>query len=118
LKPPLQYTDPGLFIGRCVSEYAHTTQDKADYHIYPSGTHVIKKVFTANDFVFYNKNGHVLTKIDGSSLEFAASVQITWCIQENRQNGQKIKLSADMNNPLICPIQGALQIVMRARHLA
>ena len=41
------------------SEYAQTTQDKVDYHVYPSGTHVIK-AFTANDFVFYNKNSHVL----------------------------------------------------------
>ncbi len=95
------------FIRPRVSEYAQTTQDKADYHVYPSGTQVIK-AFTANDFVFYDKNCHVLTKIDDSSLEFAASVQITWRIQKNCQNDQKIKLSADTNNPLICPIQGAL----------
>ncbi len=60
-------------------------------------------------------------KIDDSSLESADSVQITWRIQKNRQNGQKIKLSADTNNPSICPIQpirGALQMVMRSRHLA
>jgi hypothetical protein len=95
------------FIGPRVSEYAQTTQDKANYHVYPSGTRVIK-VFTANDFVSYNKNGHVLTKIDNSSLESAASVQITWHIQKNRQNGQKIKLSTDTNNPSICPIWGAL----------
>jgi hypothetical protein len=49
------------FIGPCVSEYAQTTQDKVDYHVYPSGTRVIK-AFTANDFVFYDKRGHVLKK--------------------------------------------------------
>ncbi len=49
------------FIRPCVSEYAQTTQDKVDYHVYPSGTCVIK-AFTANDFVFYDKKGHVLTK--------------------------------------------------------
>jgi hypothetical protein len=27
------------FIGPRVSEYAQTTQDKVDYHTYPSGTH-------------------------------------------------------------------------------
>jgi hypothetical protein len=100
-----------------VSEYAQTTQDKPDYHVYPSGTHVIK-AFTANDYIFYDKNGHVLTKIDNSSLKFATSIQITWHIQKNRQNGQKIKLSADTNNPLICSVRGALQTVMRACHLA
>ncbi len=95
------------FIGSRISEYAQTTQYKVDYHVYPSGTCVIK-AFTANDFVFYNKNGHTLTKIDGSSLDLAASVQITWRIQKNRQNSQKIKLSAEMKNPAICPVWGAL----------
>jgi hypothetical protein len=52
------------FIGPRISKYAQTTQDKNDYHVYPSGTCVIK-VFTANDFVFYNKSGHILKKIDG-----------------------------------------------------
>ncbi len=46
------------------------------------------------------------------------SVQITWHIQTNRQNGQKIKLSADTENPVICPIWGALWMVMRACPLA
>jgi hypothetical protein len=78
-----------------------------NYPVYPSGTCVIK-AFTANDFVLYNKNGHVLTKIDDSSLVLAVSVQITWCIQKNRQNGQKIKLFADTKNPAVCPVQGAL----------
>ncbi len=105
------------FIRPRISEYAQTTQDKVDYHVYPSGTCVIK-AFTANDFVFYNKNGHVFTKIDNSSLHLAAFIQITWRIQKNRQNGQKIKLSADTKNPAICPIQGALQMVMRAHRLA
>jgi hypothetical protein len=66
---------------------------------------------------FYNKNGHVLTKINNSSRVFAVSVQITWHIQKNHQNGQKIKLSADTKNPVICSIRGALQMVKRAHHL-
>jgi hypothetical protein len=105
------------FIGPCISEFAQTTQDKANYHIYPSGIRIMKS-FTANDFVFYDKNGHVITKIDNSSLDLAASVQITWCIQKNRQNIQKIKLSADTKNPAICPVRGALRMVMRACRLA
>ncbi len=76
------------------------------------------KAFTANDFLFYNKNDHVLKEIDDSSLDLATSVQITWHIQKNHQNGQKIKLSADTKNPLICPIWGALRLVMRACRLA
>jgi hypothetical protein len=105
------------FIGPPVSEYAQTTQDKIDYHVYPSGTCIIK-AFNPNDFIFYNKNNHVLKKIEDASLILAAFVQITWCIQKNHQNNQKIKLSADTKNPAICPVQGALQMVMRARCLA
>jgi hypothetical protein len=101
------------FTGPCVSKYAQTTQDKVDYHVYPSETCVIK-AFTANDFVFYNKSGHILKKVENSTLDLATSVQITWCIQKNCQNGQKIKLSADTENPAICPVRGALQMVMRA----
>jgi hypothetical protein len=104
------------FIGPHVSEYAQTTLDKVDYHVYPSGTRVIKE-FTANDFIFYNKSGHVLKKIDDSTHNLATSVQITWPIQKNRQNGQKIKLSADTKNPAICPVRGALRMVMRDGHL-
>jgi hypothetical protein len=50
------------FIGPCVSEYAQTTQDKINYHVYSSETRTIK-AFTANDFVFYDKNGHILKKL-------------------------------------------------------
>jgi hypothetical protein len=31
----------GRFIRPCLSEYVQTTQDKVDYHTYPSGTTVI-----------------------------------------------------------------------------
>jgi hypothetical protein len=104
------------FIGPCVSEYAQTTQDKIDFHTYPSGTCVIKAV-TATDFAFNDKSGHVLKKINESTLDTATSVQITWRIQKNPQNGQKIKLSADAKNPALCPVQGALRMVMRATRM-
>jgi hypothetical protein len=32
----------GRYIGPRLSEYAQTTQDKVDYHTYPSGTTVVK----------------------------------------------------------------------------
>ena len=39
------------YIGPRLSEYAKTTQDKIDYHTYPSGTTVIK-AFVTSDFIF------------------------------------------------------------------
>jgi hypothetical protein len=104
------------FIGPCASKYAQTTQEKIDYHVYPSGTCIIK-AFTTNDFIFNDKNGHVLKKINNSILDTAKSVQITWRIQKNHQNGQKIKLSADTKNPALCSVQGAIRMVMRATRL-
>jgi hypothetical protein len=85
------------FIGPRVSKYAQTTQDKVDYHVYPSGTRVIK-AFTANDFVFYDKSGHVLKKNDNSTLNLATSVQITWCIQKNRLNGCNMPCTGSIAN--------------------
>jgi hypothetical protein len=104
------------FIGPRISKYAQTTQEKIDYHVYPSGTCVIK-AFTANDFVFNDKNGHILKKINNSILDMATSVQITWRIQKKRQNGLKIKLSADTKNPALCPVRGAIRMVMRSTQL-
>jgi hypothetical protein len=101
------------FIGPRVSECAQTTQENIDYHVYPSETCVIK-AFTANNFIFYDKNGHILKKINNSTLDTATSVQIIWRIHKNRQNGQKIKLSAGTKNPALCPVRGALQMIMRA----
>jgi hypothetical protein len=44
----------GCYIGPRLSEYALTTQDKVDYHTYPSVTTTIK-AFIANNFIFYDK---------------------------------------------------------------
>jgi hypothetical protein len=65
------------YIGPHVREYAQTTQNKVDYHVYPNGTRVIK-AFTPNDFVFYDKDNHMLSTLDESSLAPATSVKITW----------------------------------------
>jgi hypothetical protein len=40
----------GCYIGPRLSKYAQTTQDKVDYHTYPSGTTVIK-AFVASEFI-------------------------------------------------------------------
>jgi hypothetical protein len=52
----------GCYIGPCLSEYAQTTQDKVDYHTYPSGTTVIK-AFIANNFIFYDEWKHIIKEL-------------------------------------------------------
>ncbi len=99
-----------------MSENAQTSPKKVDYHIYPSGKKVIK-AFTANDFVFFDKSGHTLQLINNSSLDQAHKVKITWHIQKNRRNGQKITLSGKRTCHKICVVCAAGQMVLRAQHL-
>jgi hypothetical protein len=106
----------GRFIGPRVSEYAQTSAKKVDYHVYPSGKRVIK-AFTANDFVFFDKSGHTLDLTDDSGLDQAHRVKITWRIQKNRRNGQKITLSGEKTCVTVCAVRAAGRMVLRARRL-
>ena len=106
----------GRYIGPRLSEYAQTTQDKVDYHTYPSGTTVIK-AFIADDFIFYDGKRHIVKILDEDSFQQVRSVKITWRIQKNRQNGQAITLAAEVDRPEICPVRSAMRLVLRARRL-
>ena len=73
----------GCYIGPCLSEYAQTTQDKVDYHTYPSGTTVIK-TFIANNFIFYDNRKCIIKESNKGSLHQACFAKIIWRIQKNR----------------------------------
>jgi hypothetical protein len=105
----------GCYIGPRLSEYAQTTQDKVNHHTYPSGKTVIK-AFIANDFIFYDEKKCVVKYLNKDSLQRARFVKITWHIQKNRQNGQSITLTAEIDRPKICPIS-AMQLVLWAKRL-
>ena len=106
----------GRIIGPRVSEVGQTSPTKIDYHVYPSGKTVIK-AFTANDFVFFDGSGHIIDSLSltDASKDVVTKVKCTWRIQKNRRNGQAITLSADTENPKICPVHAALRLVLRAR---
>ena len=106
----------GRYIGPRLSEYGQTTQDKVDYHTYPSGTAVIK-AFVASDFIFYDGKKHIVEILGEDSFQQIRSVKVTWRIQKNRQNGQAITLLAEVDRPEICPVHSAMRLVLRARHL-
>jgi hypothetical protein len=99
-----------------LSKYAQTTQDKVNHHTYPSGKTVIK-AFIANDFIFYNEKKRFVKDLNKDSLQQARFVKITWCIQKNRQNSQSITLAAESDQPKICPVRSAMQLVLWARWL-
>ncbi len=79
----------GRYIGRRLNEYAQTTQDKVDYHTYPSGTTVIK-AFVASNFIFYDGKKHIVEILDEDSFQRVCSVKITWRIQKNSQKVKKL----------------------------
>jgi hypothetical protein len=106
----------GHYIGPRLSKNAQTTQDKVDYHTYPSGTTVIK-AFVASDFIFYDNKKHIVKILDEDSFQQVRLVKITWHIQKNRQNSQAITLLAEVNRPEICPVRSAMCLVLRARRL-
>ncbi len=106
----------GRYIGPRLSKYAQTTQNKADYHTYPSGMTVIK-AFVASNFIFYNDKKHIVKILDKDSLQQVHLAKITWRIQKNRQNGQSITLSAEVDRPEICPVHSAMCLLLQARRL-
>ena len=106
----------GRFTGPPLSEYAQTSAKKVDLHVYLFGKKVIK-AFTANNFVFFNKSGQTIELLDEAYLDQAHKEKITWRIQKNRQNGQKITLSGEKTCLTICAVCAAGQMVLRARRL-
>ena len=69
----------GRYIGPRESKYAQTMDKNMDYHVYPSGKQVIK-LFTANNFQFFNKNSQVITEFSDTSIKVVNRVCITWRI--------------------------------------
>jgi len=76
------------------------------------------KAFIANDFKFIDVTGQVITELFVASIDVVDRVRITWRIQKNCQNNQKITLLRDKTNPTICPVIAALRLVLRARRLS
>jgi hypothetical protein len=110
-------TTIGRYLGPCVSKFAQTTDKTVDYHVYPSGRRVIK-AFIANDFQFIDVIGQFITELSDASIDVIDRVHITWRIQKNRQNNQKVTLPCDKTKPTICPVLTALRLVLRARRLS
>jgi hypothetical protein len=86
-----------------VAEYAQKTQTKIDEFEYASGNKVVK-AFIAIDWNFYDTKGHLMTlhNLDGLG-ETPKKLRITFRIQKNRKNGQKITFAADVKHPPFAP---------------
>jgi hypothetical protein len=100
-----------------VSKYAQTSDKNVDYHVYPSGKQVIK-AFIASNFTFYDKKSQIIADLSNASFNIVERICITWHIQNNCQNNQKITLLCDKANKALCPVLAALCLVLRARCLS
>ena len=103
-------------IGLRCSEYAQTTQNKIDIYEYPSGKQVVK-AFVRTDWIFYNKQGRIIKVHDEAMLDSLGKCKVTFRIQKNRQNGQKITFTFDFNHPSICLVRAAYRIYLRSIRL-
>ena len=52
-----------------------------------------------------------------TNIDLVETIVITWCVQKNRRNGQKIAWNRDRLNPDLCPILAALRIYSRSLRL-
>ena len=103
----------GRITGPRAGEYSQKTLDKVEVHKYPSGTTVVK-AFIKSDFEFFDRRGRLITDLSEDSMDQVNMMSVTWRIQKNRRNGQKLQLAADHANPAICPVRNALRVVLRA----
>ena len=73
----------GKFLGWRASEHSQTSQDKVDYHKYPSGKEVMKAI-NGNDVIYTDKKGKLIEIKKKSDLKKVHAVTITFWHQKNR----------------------------------
>jgi hypothetical protein len=100
-----------------VSGYAQKTKTKVDQFDYALGNKV-DKAFIPSDWQFYDASGRLMTIHSLNGLaEIPKQLRITFRIQKNRKNGQKITFTVDDKHPHIRPVRSAYQIFLRAKRL-
>ncbi|KAL7524435.1 hypothetical protein ACHAXR_003466 [Thalassiosira sp. AJA248-18] len=97
-------------------EYAQKTQVKIEKHEYPSGK-VVVKAFVRSDWIFYDKNGKVISEHSIEALAIIQKFKVRFRIQKNRQNGQDISVWGDVENPSIAATRAAYRIYLRSIRL-
>lgn len=111
----LDWTILGRFTGFRLGEYGQSTQQAIDFHETPNGNKIMK-AFCRNDFAFFDKQGRRVSD-PVNKEDLVHSVTITWRVQKNRRNGQKISWVANPSNPKLCPVKAAIRIYDRSIRL-
>jgi hypothetical protein len=69
------------------------------------------------EFSFHDKNGHKILDLTSANPDDIAKVIMTWDIQKNCQNNEKITILADPWNLVLFPVRAVLHMVLQARRL-
>ena len=102
---------------RC-TEYAQKTQSAIDKHKYPLGKCVVKAFIPSNWKIFNSKSRVInVHSLHGEPKEFLSKLRITFQIQKNRWNGQKITLVANNVHADVCPVRAAYRIFLQSKRL-
>ena len=106
----------GKSTGYRASEHSQKTQDKVDYHHYPSGKEIMKAL-NGNDIAFADKKGVLFQIKKKADIKRVHSVVITWRHQKNRRNGEKTRLIADHAHPDVCSVINLAKMAWRKARL-
>lgn len=108
----LDWTKLGRYTAFRLAEYGQSTETKIDYHELPNGTKIMKAL-CRDDLCFKDSAGKVV-KNPVANVHLVYSVTITWRVQKNRRNGQKITWVLDSKDAALCPVQAAIRIYNRS----
>ena len=106
----------GFYAGFRKSEW---TQDHADFKrtkTFATNIDRSSRAFQANDFVFQYVKQKKSTNKRGTSCE-SNYLRLTWRFQKNGQNGQVVDFAKKYEEPDLCPVQAARNIIERAHRL-
>ena len=89
------------------------TQSKIEYHEVQVTGKLIMKAFARGDFVFKDAQGRVICHVE-HQRELIIELEVTWRVQKNRRNGQRITWLRDKVNPRLCMVDAAIRIHIRS----
>ena len=100
----------GRFTAFRLAEYGQSTQSKVGYHTTAFGKKIMKAMCRL-DFAFYDIHGHRILnphKVDPPAIH---KVTITWRVQKNRRNNQKVYWVADPAFATLCAVRGPAHLL-------
>lgn len=106
----------GREIGYRASEISQTASTKPNYHTYPRTQRKVIKSICEDWWTAYDVNNNVINDIL-TNEDAVHKMRITWLIQKNRQNGEKLTYARDTTNELFCVPRAIISMIRRARDL-